>query len=209
MATKITGTVSGEPIIEYEVGGVFVPWKQGIQNWATVTAVTGSPASGSYTDADGVEWTYYKWTSSGSVTVTAGNIDALIVGGGGGCGPNGTSSGGRINYGILSLTSDTHTVTVGAGGAASNYASGRWSGLGPHIVGDIKGLNGSGSGEVGGGSSTDFGISSSITGSSVNYGVKDATGNLVANTGSTSVSLSVAGTAGVVIIRVPSTFAQA
>lgn len=209
MATRITGTISGEPLIEYEVGGVFVPWKQGIDNWAIVSAVTGSLTTGTYKDADNVEWKYYRWTGNGSVTLSAGIVDALLVGGGGGAGPNGTASGGRINYGVLSLSGGTHTVTVGAGGAASNYASGRWSGLGPYIVGDIKGLNGSGSGEVNGGDSTNFGIASSITGTSVNYGVKDATGNLVANTGSTSVSLSVAGTAGVVIIRVPSEFAQA
>ncbi len=53
MPTKITGTVSGEPLIEVEIGGVFVPWKQGIDNWASVTAVTGSPQSATYTDADG------------------------------------------------------------------------------------------------------------------------------------------------------------
>jgi hypothetical protein len=243
MATKITGTVSGEPIIEYEVGGVFVPWKQGIQNWATVTAVTGSPASGSYTDADGVERTYYKWTGSGSVTMTEGIADVLVVGGGaGGAYGYGTVGGGAggVRFGTFVLPAGSLSVTVGAGGSqasatsalggdsslgnvlkasggghAGSNTSTQWGGQGGG--GSSGGLssyapaafnrNGGGAGGTLYGSQAYSGITLNFTGSDYEYGIGGSSGS-AGNYGSGGYG-NQAGTAGVVIIRVPSTFAQA
>jgi hypothetical protein len=213
MATKITGTVSGEPIIEYEVGGVFVPWKQGIQNWATVTAVTGSPTSGSYTDADGVEWKYYKWTSSGSVTTTAGIVDVFVISQGGGAYSGQAGAGGRFRDGIQSLSSGTHTVQVGGTSSIANHV-GDWSGIGSIKSGMSPvayGGNKDGASTDGAQATTGYhrGFTSSITGSAVEYGREGRAGSSRANTGDGDSTNNPSVGTGVAILRVPSTFAQA
>ena len=201
MATKITGTVSGEPIIQYEVGGVFVPWKQAVDNWATVSAVTGSPTTGTYTDADGVAWKYYEWTSNGSVTTTKGLADIFIVAAGSVWAFVNNGSGGSIKDGLHLLSASTHTVTVGATGT-----DGQSSHLGPHFApityAPYSGF-GMGQGCVTGYSDRTVGRASSITGTSVTYS-PGRNGSSAA----TGVPGGM-GTAGRVIIRVPSTFAQA
>ena len=183
MATKITGTVSGDPLIEVEIGGVFYPWKQAIENWATVTAVTGSPTSASYTDADGVEWTYYQWTGSGSVTVTAGVVDALVVG----AGTSTTwTTPGRTNAGIIALLSGASSIAVGA----TSGDTGNGSSIGSYSVAPVRSQSVSQP-------TNDPALVSSITGTSIGY---------AAQTGST---YGCGLRNGVVIIRVPSQFAQA
>ena len=203
MATKITGTVSGDPLIEVEIGGVFYPWKQAIDNWVTVTAVTGSPASASYTDADGVEWTYYKWTGSGSVTVTAGVVDALVLGGGGG-GKSGVwnGMGGYSRTGLHVLPVGTHTITIGSGGAggaaSAAAAAGGNSSIGSLVIGTGGGV-----------ANQQTSFTSDITGTSLTY-AEGADTSPDTNFGDGGTQLSnTAGSSGIAIIRVPSQFAQA
>lgn len=224
MATKITGTVSGEPLIEVEIGGVYVPWKQGISNWSQVTAVTGSPTKAAYTDASGNAWTYYRWTGNGSVTLTAGVFDGLLIGGGSGGVGGGISwvgGPGSLLDGILTMSAATHTVTVGAAGPAgsdqqpTSYSGGD-SRLGPYMAsGGQVNVNGVGY-RRGTEAWTGDGFGSAITGTTVHYGgcgrwngsVVAGKGYGVANTGS-GAYVNETGRAGVVIIRVPSTFALA
>lgn len=93
---------------------------------ATVSATTGSPATGTFTDADGLSWNYYDFTGNGSITIdSAGFADVLIVGGGGGgarsvgsgrdirCG----AGGGQVIYGVQYLDAATLTVTIGSAGS--------------------------------------------------------------------------------------------
>ena len=89
-----------------------------------ITATTGSPTTGTYTDS-GINYKYYSFTGSGSITFAkSGLVDCLIIGGGGG----GSSFGGGGAGGYLSKTSayldsGTLTVTVGAGGSAVNIGT--------------------------------------------------------------------------------------
>lgn len=221
MATKITGTVSGEPLIEVEIGGVYVPWKQGIDNWASVTAVTGSPQSATYTDADGT-WKYYRWTGNGSVTLTAGVVDALLIGGGSGGVGGGISwvgGAGSLLDGVREFTAGTFTVTVGAAGPAGGTQQptafrGGDSKLGPYVAtgGDVQ-IDGVGY-RRGTEAWNGDGFGSAITGTTVYYGgcgrwngsAVAGKGYGVANSGS-GAYVNEPGAAGVVIIRVPSRFA--
>ena len=91
---------------------------------ASISATTGSPGTGTFTDSNSIEWNYYKWTGGGSFTVDiAGFVDALIVGGGGGSAQRtgramyAGGGAGAVRYGLLYLTAGTYTVTVGSGGA--------------------------------------------------------------------------------------------
>jgi hypothetical protein len=93
---------------------------------ATVASTTGSPATGSFTDVNGLTWDYYDFTGDGSITISAaGYADCLVIGGGGG-GAQDTSEGrvaragggaGAVRFGLQFLPAATHTITVGAGGA--------------------------------------------------------------------------------------------
>lgn len=211
----------------------------GFGNWASVTGTTGSPTTGTYTDANGVSWKFYRWASSGSVTTTAGIADILVVGGGGGTSARGGGGAGAVRYGAFVFTSATHTVTVGGGGASGTPVGSNGSdsligtvlrsGGGSAGYGDTQTSgafgppNGGGSGGgvqfstwggyvVGagaGGSSwggTQNGLPLSITGTSVEYGktVYAAVGDTPGSGGCAA-----SGANGVVILRVPSTFALA
>lgn len=92
---------------------------------ATISGTTGSPTTGTMTDGNGVEWTYYDFTGNGSVTIdSAGYVDLLVVGGGGAgthdvngstdvrCG----GGGGAVRWGLHYASATTHTVVIGAGG---------------------------------------------------------------------------------------------
>jgi hypothetical protein len=92
--------------------------------------ISGTP-TGTYTDA-GIDYAYYEFTASGTLTVdTAGFTDVLAVGGGGG-GAVGTGSanvaaggggaGGHLYELNTYLPAGTLTVTVGAGGDGSPNA---------------------------------------------------------------------------------------
>ena len=128
---------------------------------ASVSSSTGSPATG----ANGSK-TYYKWTTVGTatVTLTAGTLDLLVVGGGGsgGTGTNCTGGGGGAG-GVNYLTSvyfpaGTYTLTVGAGGASGTSTNNGGSssingiiGVGGGVGGQVTYVSGGGSGGSGGG----------------------------------------------------------
>ena len=169
----------------YRVGTGLV----GVGNWAQVTATTGSPTTGTYTDANGVAWKYYQWTASGSFTATAGLIDVLVVGGGGagGGGAGQGGDGGHAIYGPQSFTAAMHTVTVGGGGSQSPEGT-QNGGVGSPNPGQdsVCGPYTAGGGERGAVSNTSYGgsgavrrttgvigglgVTSSITGSAIGYG---------------------------------------
>lgn len=181
----------------------------GVGNWAQVTATTGSPTTGTYTDANGVEWKYYRWSSSGSVTTTAGLVDALLVGGGSYTFTSYDGQGGRVLTGIQSLATGSNTVTIGAGGTSGSVWGGTTS-IGSVTVGPQgpmgSGASGAGAGGVIG-TNVRLGIASSITGSSVTY-AEVVAGTPAVNTGQASYSdTGLNGGSGIAIIRVPSTFA--
>ena len=79
---------------------------------ATISGTAGSPSLATNGEA-------YIFTGSGSITVDrAGYLDVLIIGGGGG-GASGGGGAGGFWEDTLWFDEGTHTVTVGAGGAAS------------------------------------------------------------------------------------------
>jgi hypothetical protein len=170
---------------------------QGVGNWASVTATTGSPTTGTYTDGNGTSWKYYRWNGSGSVTVTAGTIDLFAISGGaaGATGGGNVGAGGRAVYGIHSLTASTHSISIGGGGAPSGWAnSGTASVIGPINTG-VSGIG-----------LTASSYTSSITGSSQSYGLQGQSSPR-ANSGDGGNNSAISGASGTVIIRVPSAFA--
>lgn len=94
-----------------------------------------SPGVGTLEASGGTEVTsggykYHTFTSSGSLTVSkAGLCEVLVISGGGGGaqggaggrGGGGGGGGAPINFSGVYLSADSHTVTVGAGGAPGNY----------------------------------------------------------------------------------------
>ena len=79
-------------------------------------------ATGNYTDGTGQAWKYLTFTGTGSITIDqAGFADILIVGGGA-SGASGYGAGGGagafVNIENAYLSVATHTIVVGAGGAA-------------------------------------------------------------------------------------------
>lgn len=158
----------------------------GVGGWATVTATTGSPTTATYTDASGVSWKYYQWTGAGSVTVTAGVVDALVVGGGSGNFGSYPGNGGYVRDGLHALSAGTSTVTVGSAGNGSTLGS----------------LSSAGAAVAYTGNQTYASVSSAITGSSVTYSLGSGS---TYGSGQTAAS----GIQGTVIIRVPVAYAQA
>lgn len=191
----------------YNVGTGIV----GAGNWASVTATTGSPTTGTYTDANGIAWKWYRWTGSGSVTTTAGLIDALLVASGnnaavGFSAPDirGYGAPGNVLSGIRELSSATHTVTVGTAWSINGTATGRtslgstWTTNTMQAIGVNSYANG-------------YGYVSSITGTALEYAVgADANDPAVTNAGygnGVGANVTSGATNGVVIIRVPTAFA--
>lgn len=99
-------------------------------NFNTVSGVTGSVNSGSFTDTDGFTWNFYRFTGNGTITFSGnGYADVLVVGGGGGgravSNLVGGGGGGGVRYGVCYFPSGTHNVIVGAGGYGEpSYADG-------------------------------------------------------------------------------------
>ena len=95
-----------------------------VTSYATVASVTGSPTVYDYTDGDGT-WRAYEWLTDGSFTVSApGDVDYLIVAGGGGAGglsymPGGGGGAGGLLQGQTYAVTGTQTFTVGIGGLGS------------------------------------------------------------------------------------------
>jgi len=83
------------------------------------------PATGGTLLYPSGDTTVHKFTSSGSFTVTTGPllVEYLILAGGGAGGHNhgGAGAGGGYNRGVMKVSTGTHSIIVGAGGAASTY----------------------------------------------------------------------------------------
>lgn len=87
-----------------------------------ISGTTGSPTSATYTSG-GINYKTYKFTGSGSITLSkAGLIDVLVVGSGGGGGSNngGGGGGGSVITQTIYATAATHTITIGAGGSGNS-----------------------------------------------------------------------------------------
>jgi len=153
-------------------------------------------ATGTYTDGEGIDWKYIKFTGNGNLVIDrAGECTLLVLGGGGGGRDNfWNGEGGYRVTGDFQIAEATHAVVVGAGGAASageKESFGKISSIGTFCVT---------SGGVIDGNSASF--SSSITGTSVTYAT-GTTGSVTANSGNGGSSVpGIAGSSGVVVVAV-------
>lgn len=156
MATKITGTVSGEPLIEYEVGGVFVPLR--VQTLLAIDeAATSGCAFTTLTNPDGDGKNYrlasFTSTTGGSLVVTqSGLAQVLVIGGGGGAAWTQTGSGaaggggaGGVIQTELYVPSGTHAISVGTKGANGGSGSRAYAGSGS-AIGTLISVAGGGAG---------------------------------------------------------------
>ena len=149
-------------------------------NWLTIGAA--SAVGGAVTYADG--YTIHTFTSSGDFTMySAGNVEYLIVagGGGGGLGSGGAGGGaGGMLTGTMSLAVGTYTIEVGAGGAEntkgndssfnSQIAEGGGYGAYQNQSPDTGGNGGSGGGGAGSGGSGTYSTGGSGTSGQGNDG---------------------------------------
>jgi hypothetical protein len=88
-----------------------------------ITVISGSPTTGTYTDANG-EWRYWMFTDDGSFQSTEGSAEVLLVAGGGSGGRGrqdlsqmggGGGAGGVVKVKLF-LTGIVHDVVIGKGG---------------------------------------------------------------------------------------------
>lgn len=111
----------------------------------------GVVATGGTTTIDAI-YKVHVFTSSGTFTIDRQtSIDYLVVAGGGGGGDGGGGAGGLLT-GTLTLSSGTHTVVIGAGGAAGVSGSTSSFGILVSTVGGGFGGAGAGSNGTAGGS---------------------------------------------------------
>lgn len=187
-----------------------------IGDWATIKEVTGNPTRYEYPE-DNPEWVAFEWTdttdpSPNSLTTQAGGIvEALVVSGGQGAsmGSNVRGQAGNVvSVPKLYVDEDPIPVVVGSGGIVSYNAwqiTGKQSSLGDLIAPPSYGLGGGsyprdGSGGVG------HGLTSSITGNSIEYAMGDRKTPRPSKGDGGSENPNVAGTSGVVIVRVPAEY---
>lgn len=120
--SSITAQYSGVSLTYDSVAAVWwcLPFAGGSAK-ATVSGTTGSPTITTVGSK-----TIYKWTGSGTVTLTAGILDALVVGGGGGGTTNFDGAGGgagglspNTTPGPIYVEAGTFNVSVGSGGSAA------------------------------------------------------------------------------------------
>jgi len=127
--------------------------------------------TGTYTDGDGVDWKYVSYTSSGTVTFDqAGYMSVLVVGGGLNASlinqwPSSNSAGaaGMVRDGQYETPAVTYTITVGA--PATKPATAGVSSIGTFVVAG----GGMGADAYAGGSPSNHGIASAITGTNLEY----------------------------------------
>ena len=120
----------------------------------------GVAASGGTTNEPGNGFKYHTFTSSGSFVVSAGGeVELLLVAGGGGSAPSynsGAGGGGVVYHEELTLTTKTHPITIGSGGANPN-ATGGDSTFNGHPEGTITAKGGGGGTNFGGPAGKDGG----------------------------------------------------
>lgn len=82
-------------------------------------------STGTYS-ANGLNWKYVRFTGASTLNVVlAGFLDILVVGGGGGSSATGPyGGGGQLIDGYWFFSVGDYTVTIGAGGAASDTSTG-------------------------------------------------------------------------------------
>lgn len=174
---------------------------------ADVSATTGSPTTGNYTDS-GIGWTYYQWTGNGSVTLAKSGLVDVLVCGGGQNGQSGYSwpdaraagSSGILRLGAYVIPSGTHTITVGT--TANRPSVPGSSSIGSVIVAQ----GGVAATSAAGGGSNNYGLASAITGTNLEYAyINGASDPAVTDSGygrGGAINSTTGATAGVVIIRV-------
>lgn len=184
--------------------------------WADVSATTGSPTVTTPTG-----YHVYSFGSSGSFTLPAdGWVEYLVQGGGGSnSSANYGGGGGNTRFGVAWLAAGTYTVTVGAGGATGSnsggaseivgvahclgglYSGGTFWGQGARGgAGDLFGGGGGSLGSCSGGTGG-AGVTSSITGTALEYGKGGNYPGPTAGVRGGGAAGSAAGGPGVVIIR--------
>lgn len=119
----------------------------------------------------GVDYRVHKFTSSGNFEVTAGgNIEYLVVGGGGAGGANtssfwpqgcGGGGAGGLLEGSLTISANTHAISVGAG-ASGNYNSQTEKGEDSSIASLVVAVGGG----TGGGNPNNLGLNYGFDGGS-------------------------------------------
>ena len=123
----------------------------------TVSSTTGSPSTASYT-YNGVSYTSYTFTASGSIVFASpGQVDVIVQAGGGAGGSSGGSptfsgggggGGGFILASSVSILSGTsYTVTIGAGGVGGTGNGGNG---GNSVFGSLTAIGGGGGAGNGG-----------------------------------------------------------
>ncbi len=163
----VTVTNASSTLSQYQSGVIvrtsqnawtFIPFAGGASplSDSSVTGTTGSPTTGTFTSG-GVNYKFYRFTGTGTITLSkAGLVDILLVGGGGGGGNvygGGGGAGGHVYKTDYYLPSGSTTITIGAGGSVNGRG-------GDTIVTSLVAVGG-GNGCTGGGASvTNFGGSS-------------------------------------------------
>ena len=134
----------------------FIPFSGGVEAANFTNAATGT-----YTE-DGIDYKFLTLTGSTSVDIDqAGFADILVIGGGAGGGNGGGGgAGGALPFSNLYLSATTHTVSIGAGGAAQlagitssiSPAFGVGGGVGAsgYVIGNTGGSGGGGGWDGGG-----------------------------------------------------------
>ena len=157
----------------------------GIGDWSNVTAMTGSPTRVDYTE-EGFEWTSFQWSGGGSITVTEGLMDTLIVGGGAAASGSFSGGAGGVLHGVQDFTPATHTILVGTTPTGGSNTDGGRSAIGDDSIGGgltraacpngfkdyESGGYGAGAGSTGDATNADTGgpgYVSSINGTSLEY----------------------------------------
>lgn len=134
----------------------------GYNNLGRVSYGIATGGTSSSITVGGINYTLLTFTSDGTLTVaTAGLFDIGAVGGGGGAGTTGGGGGGGqvILGATIYLTAGTHTIDIGAGGAASpsNFFPG-FNGFATYLNGFVYAQGGGGGGTNTAGNGSGFGV---------------------------------------------------
>ena len=153
----VTVTNTATTIAQY---GAATAIRTGSNAWTLVPFTGGAgnanfsdTATGTYTSG-GINYKYITYNSSGSLTVTTAGLATVLCVGGGGGGGQGGGAGGGVEENTIYLPVATHTIVIGAGGAA--YYSGNGSRINSVVgagggAGGATGRNGMNGGSGGGG----------------------------------------------------------
>ncbi len=149
---------------------------EGIPGWSIISNVKGTGTKFEYTDDKGVEWSVFEWHSKvindkdGSVDITEGIVDTLVVGGGERTAT--AASGGSVNVGEMVLEGGTYDFVIAEGMQGGGSGDSTWIEYNGEII--IVSPGGAGSYNRGAGAITKGQIPtpviSSITGEPKEYG---------------------------------------